>query len=132
MAYSWRMHQSYACRLICCLFVWIDIFREGWVSIPVGFSFNSLPVLVKKLPGRRICGSFFLSLSFFCSQVVIKKSSNDNFFCSKWWFFHSNYILFKTLLLERKKIVKKWLFNDDLSARKQEREEKRNRNSTPR
>ena len=28
---------------------------------------------------RRILGSFFLSLSFSCSQVVIKKSSNQNF-----------------------------------------------------
>ena len=30
-----------------------------------------------------ICGSFFLSLSFFCSQVIRKKSSNDTFFGSK-------------------------------------------------
>ena len=32
---------------------------------------------------RGISGSFFLSLSFFRSQVVIKKPSNDNFFGSK-------------------------------------------------
>ena len=33
--------------------------------------------------GRGISGSFFLSLLFSRSQVIIKKSSNDNFFGSK-------------------------------------------------
>ena len=53
---------------------------------------------------RWICGSFFLSLSFSCSQVVIKKSSNDNFFGSKkgfeWKRHHlsENFIILKTKL----------------------------------
>ena len=36
--------------------------------------------LNNKLLRHRICGSFFLSLSFSCSQVVINKSSNDTLF----------------------------------------------------
>ena len=43
--------------------------------------------------GRGISGSFFLSLSFSRSQVIINKSTNDNFFGSKKRGFSENIII---------------------------------------
>ena len=51
---------------------------------------------------RGICGYFFLSLSFSCSQVIMKKSSNDTFFVQK------------EVLVEKILIWVKKLPNDDL------------------
>ena len=47
------------------------------------FKFPDKVIYIVKSLRRGICGSFFLSLSFFCSEVIIKESSNDNFVCSK-------------------------------------------------
>ena len=75
-----------------------------WVSFWGSFESSESVTYPEMIWGlkRGICGSFFLSLSFSRSQVVIKKLSNDTFFRSKWeigWkdrhlsekcFFHSN------------------------------------------
>ena len=80
-----------------------------------------------------ICGSFFLSLSFSRSQVIMKKSSNDTFFCSKrgiecngndhhlreiWQCCHLDQIM----MFSHKKV-------DVLRAREQEQEKKGTTNS---
>ena len=83
-------------------------------------------------PGRGISGSFFLSLSFSHTQVVIKKSSNDNFFCSKKeceWNHH--HLSENFTILNKTSCLIWWLFNDDLRAREREREEKGTTNSAP-
>ena len=47
----------------------------------------------KTIYRRGICGSFFLSLSFSRSQVVMKKSSNDTFFLFKNLYYHLMFLL---------------------------------------
>ena len=66
------------------------------ITHPVGANLHGTPVVCggsysttefgpfsRKCHRRGICGSFFLSPSLSCYQVIIRKSSNDTFFCSK-------------------------------------------------
>ena len=75
---------------------------------------------------RRISGSFFLSLLFSCSQVIIKKSSNDNFFCSKKGFEWNHTIQWKLYHFEPKK-----LSFDDFLMTTWEQENKSERKNEP-
>ena len=79
---------------------------------------------------RGISGSFFLSLLFSRSQVIIKKSSNDNCLGSNRGL-RENIIKHQTLSFWTDKIIIWWLFNDGFRAREGEWEEKGTTNSAP-
>ena len=73
---------------------------------------------------RGISGSFFLSLLFSRSQVIIKKSSNDNCLGSNRGL-RENIIKHQTLSFWTDKIIIWWLFNDGFRAREGESERKK-------
>ena len=73
---------------------------------------------------------FFLLLSFSHTQVVIKKWSNENFFVQKRSLSEIIIIWKKTLSFWSEQFVIWWLFNDNLKASEQEREEKGTTNSS--
>ena len=78
---------------------------------------QTFPGIACCLPGsvrlrRGIYDSFFLSLSFSCSQVIIKKSSNDKWQKKKVWINRSSFLTKKKYV-----VVIWWLFNDNLRAR---------------
>ena len=73
-----------------CWAQWIKISTAKMKKLLCAIKINTRPLEVKQgqvnriyMLRRWICGYFFLSLLFSCSQVFMKKSSNDTFFHSK-------------------------------------------------